>query len=625
MTRAFHPGVNIIRGENSSGKSTILNFMFYALGGDVAEWSEHAQLCSRTYAEVELSGKVATLCRNVVKAKGQAMEIYPGRLSESLGAQRAAWSRYPYARTEERDSFSQALFRLLRIPEAASEQSGNITMHQVLRLMYADQLTPVDQLFKFEQFDSPALRDAVGRLMAGAHENEHYANRLRIRQLERAFDEASAEQRSLFQILGRTDERSTLNWIAAERVTLNDRLAELRAEIDRTESNVYSAAETDRLSLAAQDNAYARLQAVQAELGAARAEFDSIEFQIADARSFILDLEQKLKSLNDAEVVANEIGEVRFQFCPACYSPVNDSASDHACHLCKTPYDSDRARLRIVGLINDTALQLKQSRRLQRERERDRDKLVERNGALLTQWRQLASELEALRRTPSSEARARLSALQRDAGYTERQIEDLVRRESIAALIAELTERKESLNAEIGKLRARNEGLALEQQAQLSKSYAEIADEIRTFLRSDLPRQAEFMSAEQIQFSMESNKISLDGHSYFSASSRVVLRNSFFAGFLFAACRDGAFRHPRFCMMDSIEDKGMEQARSHRYQNLLVDRSTNEKNRHQLIFGTSMVAPDLDVDSLTVGKFSTETSKSLNFRDPPALKQLAVG
>jgi hypothetical protein len=43
----FHEGVNIIRGENSSGKSTILNFIFYGLGGDLSDWSEVALLCTR--------------------------------------------------------------------------------------------------------------------------------------------------------------------------------------------------------------------------------------------------------------------------------------------------------------------------------------------------------------------------------------------------------------------------------------------------------------------------------------------------------------------------------------------------------------------------------------------------
>ena len=39
---AFHQGVNVIRGENSSGKSTVLNFIFYSLGGDLSDWSEAA-------------------------------------------------------------------------------------------------------------------------------------------------------------------------------------------------------------------------------------------------------------------------------------------------------------------------------------------------------------------------------------------------------------------------------------------------------------------------------------------------------------------------------------------------------------------------------------------------------
>jgi hypothetical protein len=48
------------------------------------------------------------------------------------------------------------------IPEAISDGSSNITMHQVLRLLYEDQLTPVQRIFRAENFDTWQARQAVG-------------------------------------------------------------------------------------------------------------------------------------------------------------------------------------------------------------------------------------------------------------------------------------------------------------------------------------------------------------------------------------------------------------------------------------------------------------------------------
>src|SRR5271163_3695792 len=74
----FHHGLNIIRGENSSGKSTILNFIFYGLGGDLAEWSEAARRCTRVVIEAQLSGNPVTLSREVSQTHGQPMDVFGG-------------------------------------------------------------------------------------------------------------------------------------------------------------------------------------------------------------------------------------------------------------------------------------------------------------------------------------------------------------------------------------------------------------------------------------------------------------------------------------------------------------------------------------------------------------------
>ena len=51
----FKNGVNIIRGHNSSGKSTIANFIFYVLGGDFTKWTSQALKCKDVIAEVEIN------------------------------------------------------------------------------------------------------------------------------------------------------------------------------------------------------------------------------------------------------------------------------------------------------------------------------------------------------------------------------------------------------------------------------------------------------------------------------------------------------------------------------------------------------------------------------------------
>jgi hypothetical protein len=91
----------------------------------------------------------------------------------------------------------------------------------------------------------------------------------------------------------------------------------------------------------------------------------------------------------------------------------------------------------------------------------------------------------------------------------------------------------------------------------------------------------------------------------------VILKSSFVIGFCAAAIKDPAFRHPRFCIVDTIEDKGMEPERSHNFQNQILRISEESKVEHQIIYATSMISPDLDDEKFTIGKFSTRDDPTL--------------
>lgn len=149
------------------------------------------------------------------------------------------------------------------------------------------------------------------------------------------------------------------------------------------------------------------------------------------------------------------------------------------------------------------------------------------------------------------------------------------------------------------------------EEMRLSRAYDSIANEIRWLVHNDLRRQDSFENAREIQFDFGANHISVDGQRYFSASSRVILKSSFFVGFLAAAAKNETFRHPRFCIIDTIEDKGMEPLRSHNFQRLILQVSDQLRAEHQVIFATAMIAPDLDNERFTIGKFSTRDSPTL--------------
>ena len=388
----LHPGVNVIRGENASGKSTILNFIYYGLGGDLTDWSAAALLCSRVYLEVELNGMVVTFARDIAQSSGSPMDIFNGSYDLSLKQPVNAWSRYPYRRSLTTESFSQVIFRLLGMPEVSLEVSGNITMHQVLRLLYADQLSPVDEIFRFEQFEQKDTRDTIGRLLCGAYANDLYENSQELKVLRKEFEKIDSQLRSLFVVLGKAEQEVvTTDWVLAEREELLKQKRQVEVDIDSLERKVASVS-TEQISMREQEECYDLVRSKQLEIAKAKRAIDSLMLDIADSNAFVNGLKEKVNNLRDSAVVAKHLEEVKFHSCPACFSILDSEAESmsHACHLCKTPYNSEQVAARIAGLVNESAVQIKQSEVLQvRRRERLLQLEAERDG-LIQEWKMSA-------------------------------------------------------------------------------------------------------------------------------------------------------------------------------------------------------------------------------------------
>lgn len=607
----FHPGVNIIRGENASGKSTVLNFIFYGLGGDLADWSETASLCDRVYVEAIFCGKVITVSRAVARAHGQPMDVFFGSYESSLSTPQTEWGRYPYRRSVNKESFSQVLFRALDMPEAVSDESGSITMHQVMRLLYADQLSMTENLFRTETFDPAGLREAVGRLLCGAFDNEMYASQGELKDIDRRYDTVSGELNSLYHALGQAGHDLTLNWVVEQRNRLNDDRNKVEIQIAELQRSA-SSRKADEPSLWAQRETYDVLVRAQEKLAALANQRDSLSFAVADSDSFISSMRDKLEALRDSALTAQSIGAAHFSTCPACYAQLS-VAAEGTCVLCKKPFDAEEAVERVASLTNDTALQLKQSLLLQEVR---REKLADAIAAVddaKSEWELAARRYSQVQRRPTNEYAHQLNELHKALGYLDRRGEDLTEKAKMMEIVESLSTQKADLLYRSTSLREKIEYLRGVQEGRLLEAAFAISEEIKTLLKNDLEREPAFKDPSSVEFSFAGNKIGVDGQSYFSASSRAVLKSSFFVGFHAAAANKSFFRHPRFCMLDTIEDKGMEPARSQNFQREIVRVAASAESENQIIFATAMIADDLNNDKYTVGRYYTRNDRALKF------------
>lgn len=606
----FHLGVNIIRGNNSTGKSTLADMIFYALGGESISWREEAGSCDFVTAEVYINGNPLTLRREISKQKTRSMSIFWGSYEEASRNSDLGWELYPYAQREDRQSFSQVLFTALGIPQVRGELASRVTMHQLLRLVYSDQRTQFDQIFRSDYFDNRIIRDAVGSLLCGFYDEKLYDAEIQLKNITTQYDNISGQLNQLYRFLGTQDIGlelfdNTLSQRVQERNGLYEKIKNLRSE------QVIAAQPNNELARQASD-VEAQLRETGGEIVRHERQLEEIDFEISDSDQFINALEGKSESLEDSLLTRETLGEIHFENCPACHQPVPPPNEASHCHLCKaerppTPRDSQFLRLQ-----QELLLQVSESRKLQEQRIARRAQIANQIPTLYAKRAELQlRQADLASPVTSAPQELIIHDIYRRIGYLDREIEDVQKRMQMAQTIRELDEQKAQVAAEISRLKSDIEGRQSRRETRESEVKSEISKATAELLRKDLDREQTFRQVESVRFSFADNAIEVNGRSNFSASSMVVVKNSFHLALLLASVRKAYFRYFRFALFDNIEDKGMEEARSRNFQKLIVEASRSTDVEHQIIFTTSMIAPELDTKEFVVGDFYTAENKSL--------------
>ena len=296
---AFHFGVNIIRGVNSSGKSSVAEFIFYALGGELGQFKPEQALCDTVIAEVGLNGNLVTLRRFVdPEHPRQPVSIFHGPIEDATKSAIDGWQLYSSVRSQEKESFSQIMFRELQIPFLITEGENSITMHQILRVLYVDQLSRIESIMRDERFDTELLRLTVRDLLYGIYENGLYEAQMRIRELRHLVEQTKAEQRGLTEALsssGLPTKRKQIeeleSRVLGDRLKIDNQLAEAMAG-GRSFASEFAAAELDLRM---------KLQEARSELKTFEEDENRLKIDISDSEAFLFTLQKRITALEESQ------------------------------------------------------------------------------------------------------------------------------------------------------------------------------------------------------------------------------------------------------------------------------------------------------------------------------------
>ena len=231
----FHSGINVIRGENSTGKSTIMELISYGLGADIKRqhWKKEALSCDEVFIDLFLN-KRRFIFKRPIEEEGNKPPIYmrEGNYDDD-STSLDGWHKYGYKKTEKKVSFATRIFDLLGYDQHVTSEDENLTVHQIFRLMYADQDTPASNIFRWEplNYDRDSMRLAIGEFLFGFDDLSIHGLRQKLQIAHRSFDKVDEELSSIYKILGKTNINASTKSINKEIDELNKDLLIIEEKI----------------------------------------------------------------------------------------------------------------------------------------------------------------------------------------------------------------------------------------------------------------------------------------------------------------------------------------------------------------------------------------------------------
>lgn len=612
----FHKGVNIIRGDNSSGKSTITHFIFFVLGGAFSEFVPEARKCLAVYAEVEMNQAIFTIKRYIEKDEDEnintksPMFFYWGEMNESFDPPKdKAWQKFGYNSTENRKSYSNVIFENLGLPIVKAD--NNISIHQILRLLYIDQESPTNSLFLYEHFDSQLTRETVSELLMGIYNEELYEKKRRLNIAERELTEIKSELKATRHFF---PDAFSLNPAHIKEAIINkekeiygidNEIIEIRKKKKEIEYK-----KRDELNFQALQEESIRQRRIVAGL---RDKISSLKMEIEDTSFFIESLKDKVDAIKNSIQTREFLGKLPLDYCPECLTRIKENDNPHKCKLCKEDIDNSLGIVQARRMEQEVSFQLMESKNILGSNNRELIELKSRYEAEIVKLHQLQRQVNSALKDVKSVNDEKLDGLLQTKGYLEGEIVQYKSMLEKAEIYASLLKTRIDLQVEIESLKAFVYSTEDQQRMLKRKVSMLIQKEGLYLLNNDLDRQDEFKNANEFTIDFSNNMTFLSNkYSKYSASSNFYLKvTARFSIFLASLSIEG-MRFPRFIFADNMEDKGIELERAQNLQKILIDRVNQfPTDAYQMIYTTSYITKELNESDYVVGDYYSKSNPSL--------------
>ena len=603
FSQKFHDGLNVVRGDHSVGKSTLMDLIFDALGGELRreQWVFPADACSNVCAEIELNQRIFCVKRGIEVGAIPKIDIFEGTFEDGIRSL-VGWQTYGPRRSDTKNSFSQLIFELLGWGASKTDDFANLTMHQVLRLLYADQETPANKIFRAEpqNADSEAVRLAVAEFLLSLDDLEMHRVRQELLIANRMFDKANSELTAIFQVLGKDAGYSVEK--------LNHEIADVLGDIRRFEQEQKATppanVESSQLALNPEiEILTAEIEKLSAVISERDANLSSYVAEIADCLAFKVSLTNRKKALLESKTTFESIGSVSFKQCPCCNAEMVSLADERVCPLCKSERTLDEHTHAYLRILTELEFQERQNDKLLNELKfRLETETVARN--VITQ--ELNAKKTLLRTIAGAMTKheADLIEVSRKLGFAESQVANLSEKILIVQKVDDLRAAKLNFGLQITGLNDQMNSLMAAGAARRKRVLEGIGRRALEILELDEKYEPVFKNATETEAEIDfaKDRWLVDGRSKFSGSSNFFKKNALHVAMLSYAIADPKCRHPRFLILDDIENGGMTAPRSQNFQRILSDIIKGNEEKCQVIVATAMVDPSLDNDIFGVGQ-----------------------